>query len=99
MTMSSIIVLKPKQKSQLLQKQGFYLMREIFEQKDKKLKNAMKEAFINYFHAKNLTLTQKQSKEIIREFVKNLDNEDAYVEQLSNEKLVELFKFVNKTVI
>ena len=94
-TISSIIVLRPKQKSQLLQNQGLYLMREIFEQKDKKLKNAMKEAFINYFHAKNLILTQKQSKEIIREFVKNLDNEDVYVEQLSNEKLVELFKFVN----
>ena len=70
-----------------------YIMREIFEQRDKKIKNALKEAVIRFFYENNIILTKKKSKEIVKCYIKKLRNDNIVMEQMSNEEIVDLYKF------
>ena len=92
-TMSALIRLIPKKKEELIMERGMYIMREIFEQRDKKIKNALKEAVIRFFYENNIILTKKKSKEIVKCYIKKLRNDNIVMEQMSNEEIVDLYKF------
>lgn len=65
-TKSMIITLVPINKEDLLNNSKLYILRELYEQKTKKTKNALRESLIRYKQAKfNKQLTKKEVKSII----------------------------------
>ncbi len=90
---SSIIKLTKRGKESL--DSYHYILRELFEQRDKKIKNALKEAIIRLYSLKNIVLTQKQSKELIIKFFKELPEEE-YLYNCSNEDYIKLGKNLNQ---
>ena len=97
-TESAIIILKPKDKSSLLEVPELFLMRELFEQRDKKLKNAINESLIKFYKEKGIFLSKNQSKKITENYVKNLQNEDIYLEQMNNTQVNELYNFLKQII-
>ena len=93
-TISSIIKLFPKSKDELVQKKGLYIMREVFEQRDKKLKNALREAVIRFYNEHNILITKRKSKMMLNEYFLMLRRKDITIEQMTNQEISDLYKFV-----
>ena len=89
-TASAIISIIHKQKEDLLDVPALYVMRELFEQRDKKVKNALREALINYFAAISQTLTKRESVSLLSDTLTCIRSE-IMIEQLQNAELVSLY--------
>lgn len=91
-TASAVIRLYPLSYSDLLNTPTLFLMRELFEQRDKKILNGLREGLIRLFQAKGQTLTKRISKEYIRIFREksNLDFEKG-LEQMTNVEIMRLY--------
>lgn len=93
---SAIIKLKKKGKECL--SAYYYIYRELFEQRDKKIKNALKEAFIRYYQfAKNTVLTQKQSKLLVKNYCNDIPL-DKYLFNCSNKDYKIITNSINNFV-
>ena len=93
-TMSSIINLFPKNKKELINEPALFVMREIFEQRDKKVSNALREGIIRLYAEKGIIKTKRETKE----FIKNYFEEgilDCYLEQMNNSQIEDLFNKMN----
>ena len=86
-------------KEHLVKIKGLFLMRELFEQADKKIKNALLEGLINMYKIQNFTLSQRHAKEIIKRnnFDENILNKKIF--ELSNEDVDLLSKSLDKALI
>ncbi|MBE7074204.1 MAG: hypothetical protein E7379_03850 [Clostridiales bacterium] len=94
-TMSSIINIYPKAKEDLLSQPSLYVMREVFEQRDKKVSNALREAIIRLFAQQNVVKTKRETKQLLQE---NFSDEiiDNYLEQMNNDQIAILFAQIEK---
>jgi len=93
--MSSIINIYPKAKEDLLSQPSLYVMREVFEQRDKKVSNALREAIIRLFAQQNVVKTKRETKQLLQE---NFSDEiiDNYLEQMNNDQIAILFAQIEK---
>lgn len=98
-TVSSIIELTPCNKLSLVNKQELFIMREIFEQKDKKIKNALVEAIIRLYKHKNQVVTKKISKNIIQNLNINSTILDNFIDLLTNDELKILYNTLQKDLV
>ncbi|MBQ8443911.1 MAG: hypothetical protein IJX25_00970 [Clostridia bacterium] len=96
-TISSIINIWHKGKEELLQEPELYIMREIFEQRDKKVTNALREAFIRFYSHKGDLLTKRGAKQLLQD---NFDQglTDNYLEQMNNQQIETLFNCICKII-
>lgn len=94
-TMSAIINMYPKSKTELSQNPALYVMREIFEQRDKKVGNALREGIIRFYATQGITKTKREIKGLLQE---NFDADliDNYLEQMNNSGIEKLFKNIQK---
>ena len=92
---SSIIKLVKKSKNELLEEKSFFIFKQLFEQRDKKLKNALKESLIRYYQEKGEVLTQKESKAKISQIFTD-EELDLYIENFTNQQYECLWKKVEK---
>ena len=92
-TMSVILSLQRKEKSVLANDTSMFLMRELFEQRDKKLTNALKEALIRLYQARGETLTQRESKSLIKEVSQKVQiDTNKSIEQMKNSEIKTMFE-------
>ncbi len=84
--MSSLIIIKRLKRSELLSNPKMFIMREMFFNRSRKLKNNLVESFIEYEKALGNKLTKRESKELIEKF--NIDKKilDKEMENLSNDE-------------
>jgi len=92
-TWSSIIILFPKSKEEIISNPPLFIMREIFEQRDKKLRNALRESLIRWYAAKGLVLTKRQSNIILSSYLSEIQS-DSVLEQMNNQEIIELYTFL-----
>ncbi len=90
---SAIITLKPLNEQTLIATPNLYIFRYLFNHSKSKLKNALKEAFIDYFRIQGRTLTQNQSKKIIDKYFSNV-NLDLRIESVNNKLCAQLFEIL-----
>lgn len=83
-----LVTLTPKSKGQLVDNPDMYLFRDLLEQRDKKLGNALREALIRWTKVHGRTLTKREAKRLMAKA--NLDLLDAHFDNLSNTNLREL---------
>lgn len=90
-TVSSIVELKRREKVTLIEAQELYFFREIIEQKDKKIKNALCEGLIRFYKYRGKSITQNKAREIIDRL--NIDNSilDSKIDNLNNQQLTNLY--------
>lgn len=93
-TLSSIIKLIPKSKKELVDEGGLYILREIFEQRDKKIKNALQYSIIRFYNIKGILLTKRKCKKILKEYLVTLRREDIALEQMTNKEIVAMYKYI-----
>lgn len=93
-TLSSIIKLIPKSKKELVDEGGLYILREIFEQRDKKIKNALQDSVIKFYNIKGILLTKRKCKKILNEYLVTLRREDITMEQMTNKEIVAMYKYI-----
>ena len=93
-TWSSIVVLLPITKEELVQTPAFFVMREIFEQRDKKLKNALREAIIRLCDMRSVFMSKRECERLISTYVSSLENSNMVLEQMNNQQLETLFTFL-----
>lgn len=93
-TLSSIIKLIPKSKKELVDEGGLYIFREIFEQRDKKIKNALQYSIIRFYNIKGILLTKRKCKKILKEYLVTLRREDIALEQMTNKEIVAMYKYI-----
>lgn len=93
-TMSSIIKMTPRAKQSLIENPALYIMREIFEQRDKKVSNALREGIIRFYAELGQTKTKREVKQLLQD---GFDGQliDCYLEQMNNEKIKELFEKIS----
>lgn len=84
-----------KSKNELLEEKSFFIFKQLFEQRDKKLKNALKESLIRYYQEKGEVLTQKESKAKISQIFTD-EELDLYIENFTNQQYENLWKKVDK---
>jgi|GEM_PF-456088 len=89
---SSIIVMVPVNKTQLVSVPELYVMREILEQRDKLVKNALREGLIRYSQAIGGSMTKNEAHAIIANFVTDETILSAYLENLNNRQISNLFR-------
>ena len=75
-----------------------FIVAEIFNQSDKKIKSALKESLIRLYKTKDKTLTQRQAKEIIEHM--NIDDNilDCFFSNLTNEQLSILYEKISENI-
>ena len=93
-TWSSIVVLLPITKEELVKTPVFFVMREIFEQRDKKLKNALREAIIRLYNMRSVFMSKRECEQLISTYVSSLENSNMVLEQMNNRQLETLFIFL-----
>lgn len=93
-TYSAIIKLTPKEKKQLINDRALFVIRELYEQRDKKISNALREALIRYESLNGKVLTKRQSKNIISELFGNITL-DCYLDQSSNDLIKTIYEKIN----
>lgn len=71
-----------------------FILKELFSQEDKKIKNALMEALIRFNTFQNAVLTKKQAKAIIEQMNIDASILDAHMSNLSNEKITQLYKAI-----
>lgn len=98
-TLSSIVELKRKDKITLLSSQELYLMREIIEQSDKKIKNALMEGLIRFYDLRSTKICKNKAREIIERLNISNDILEDHIYTLSNEKILELYLILKNNSI
>jgi 16S rRNA A1518/A1519 N6-dimethyltransferase RsmA/KsgA/DIM1 with predicted DNA glycosylase/AP lyase activity len=90
-TESAIMEFKYFDKIQLVSKEELYIFRELFEQQDKKIKNALMEGLIRFHDARGYKITKNMAKVIINRL--NIDNNilEGYLNKMSNEDINKLY--------
>lgn len=88
---SSIIVLRPVDKTQLVSTPALYVMREVFEQRDKLVKNALREGLIRYGQAIGESMTKKEVRTVIASTIADRSVLPAYLENLNNRQIRSLY--------
>ena len=90
-TLSSIVELKKRDKVTLIEAQELYFFREIIEQKDKKIKNALINGLINFYRYRDKSITQNKAREIITRL--NIDNNilESKIDNLNNKDITKLY--------
>ncbi len=96
-TESAIIVLRPQKKDRLLYSPALYIMRDLFEQRDKRIKNALREALINYASTKGINLTKRESKKYVDDYF-TIDRPELMMEQMTNKEFAKLYLSIDKLV-
>lgn len=93
--MSSMIKLTPLKREELNYSYKKFIFRELFFHRDKKLKNNLMEAMIEFVKLHDKQLTKKESKTLIEEF--NLPEEtlNKKIENLSNEEFELIYNALN----
>ena len=84
--MSSMIKLVPIKKEDLKYSFKRFIFREMFFHRDKKLKNNLMEALIEFSKMHDQKLTKKESKQIIEEYEIPKETLNKLMENLSNEE-------------
>jgi 16S rRNA (adenine1518-N6/adenine1519-N6)-dimethyltransferase len=88
---SALIVIKPLEKDKLVAEPIKYLIRELFWRRDKKLKNALREAMIAWtLKVKGKQLTKRGSREFIQHLKLEPEMADKLIDNLSGKE----FKFL-----
>jgi len=90
-TDACILRLTPKGKHLLLGAPVLFLFRELLEQRDKKLKNALREAIIRLYQGSGRTMTKRLAKMLIAHAGIEESIMESYCENLRNSDLQELF--------
>ena len=73
-----------------------FIFRELFEQRDKKLKNALREAFTREHAQRGVVLTKNQARKMVSFLDLTTRIEETYIESLSNQDIERLYKKVEK---
>ncbi len=91
-TESAVVKLHPRSYQDLMATPALYIMRELFEQRDKRILNALREGLIRFFQANGHVLTKRMSKEYVRTFLEttHLDLEKG-LEQMTNKDILALY--------
>lgn len=84
--MSSIIKLKPTNRESLKYSFKRFVFREMFFNRDRKLKNNLMESLIEFSKIHGKKLTKKESKEIIKDYNMPEETLNKLMENLSNEE-------------
>ena len=84
--MSSMIKLTPMLRSELKNNFKKFVFREMFFKRDRKLKNNLMEALIEFAKVHGQKLTKKESKKIVEEYNIDKDTLNKKMENLSNEE-------------
>ena len=92
-TKSAVISLKKKSKVELEKDINLFIMRELFEQRDKKTVNALREALIRFYHIQGHILTKKESKKLINTYIHEFPNVniEKQIENMTNQEIVNLY--------
>ena len=93
--MSSIIRLKPIKREELNYSYKKFIFRELFFHRDKKLKNNLMEAMIEFVKLHDKQLTKKESKAMIEEFKIPEETLNKRIENLSNEEFEIIYNALN----
>jgi len=94
---TSAVVLTLQRKSKGKLPYTLFIFRELFEQRDKKLKNALREAFTRECAQRGIVLTKKQAREIIYSLKLASRIEEAYIESLSNLDIGQVYRAVERS--
>lgn len=98
-TVSSIVEFKRIAKSQLVSSQELFLFREIYEQRDKKIKNALIEGLINYYNCCDKIISKRKAKEIYARLSIPSQLAEAKLSNLNNDQITMLYKiFKNQSL-
>lgn len=92
--MSSIIKLKKVKREDLKYSYKRFIFREMFFYRDRKLKNNLMEALIEFSKLHDKKLTKKESKEIIKSFNIPNDTLNKRMENLSNEEYAFIYELI-----
>ena len=84
--MSSMIILTPMLRSEIKNNFKKYVFREMFFKRDRKLKNNLMEALIEFAKAHGQKLTKKESKAVVESYKIDKDTLNKKMENLSNEE-------------
>lgn len=90
--MSSIIKLKPVNREDLKYSFKRFIFREMFYNRERKLKNNLMESLIEFSKLHDKRLTKKESKEIIKSYSIPDDTLNKQMENLSNEEYELIYK-------
>lgn len=93
--MSSIIRLKPIKREELNYSYKKFIFRELFFHRDKKLKNNLMEAMIEFVKLHDKQLTKKESKAMIEAFKIPEETLNKRIENLSNEEFEIIYNALN----
>lgn len=85
------LILEPVAKSSLLQTPVLYICREIFEQRDKILKNALREALIRYSEAMGNDMTKRDARSIMDDVIADKVDLNSSIDTLNREELGALY--------
>ena len=86
-----VLTIRPVNKMRLLSEPRLFVMREVAEQRDKLLKNAMIEALIRYAKAKGGSMTKNRARQTIADNVTNSAILNQYLENLNDQDTSKLY--------
>ena len=89
--MSSMIRLTPMLRSELKNNFKKFVFREMFFKRDRKLKNNLMEALIEFAKVHGTKLTKKESKAVVEEYNIDKDTLNKKMENLSNEEFKSIY--------
>lgn len=92
---SSIITLRKISEKDLIEDVKLFIFRYLFTHRDKKLKNALKEAIIHYYYLKGQFFSQNESRAIIAKHFSEIDL-DCYLDSANNEKYAQLLNVLEQ---
>lgn len=96
---STVMVLRPKKIMDLMNDQTLFLFRLLLEQRDKKIKNGLREAIIRVAETRGIRLTKNQARKLIVECGIPDDILENWFESLSNPQLEILGKAFGRIII
>jgi ribosomal RNA small subunit methyltransferase A len=91
---SAIIVMVPLDKAQLLSIPELFVMREVFEQRDRLVKNALREGLIRYTQALDKSMTKNEARAIIADVISDETALSVHFENLNNQQIENLYRGV-----
>lgn len=90
-TMSVLVIVLVKSADELINDGAMYMMRQIFEQRDKKIRNSLKESIIRYSKKRGRVVTKKMAISLINQYTLQKIFEKDYLENSSNDELSKLY--------
>ena len=88
---SSLIKFEKIKEKELLNDVKLFIFRYLFSHREKKLKNALKEAIIHYYYLKGQFFSQNESRAVIAKYFSEIDL-DCYLYSAKNEKYAQLLQ-------